>query len=135
MSNAATVNLGTCWGTPGGQDLSTPSYMASGLLGVAEAILRRWSTNPGELIDDPTYGYNLTDLISDDLSPSDISYAQQQAAAQALLDERVLQCSVTITLPVSGALTVVASGLTAAGPFQFVATVTNVGVQLLLVSP
>lgn len=109
--------------------------MASGLQCVAEAVLRRWGTSPGELIDDPTYGYNLTDLVGADLSPADLSYAQQQAAAQAQLDERVLQCTVTITLTVAGLLTVVANVVTAAGPFKMVVSVSAVTTQLLLVSP
>lgn len=134
MSNAA-INLGTCWGTPDGQDLSMPSYMASGLQCVAEAILRRWSTSQGELIDDPNYGYNLTDLINDDLSPTQLAYAAQQAAAQAQLDERVLQCAVQLTLTVAGLLTVVANVITAAGPFQLVLAVSAVTTKILLVSP
>jgi hypothetical protein len=131
----SSVNLGQCWGTPSGSDLSSPSYLATGNLCVAEAVLRRWSTGAGQLIDDPTYGYNLSDLISDDLSPSDLAYAQQQAAAQAELDERVLQATVALTLSVAGALSVVAYLVTAAGPFKLVASVSAVGTQLLLVSP
>lgn len=109
--------------------------MASGNLCVAEAVLRRWSTTRGRLIDDPTYGENLTDCISDDMSSADLAYKQQQLAAQAQLDERVLQCTVTLTLPTTGVLTVVAFVTTAAGPFKLVASVSAVGTQLLLVSP
>jgi phage baseplate assembly protein W len=130
-----TINLGTCWGTPSGQDLSMPSYMASGAQCVAESILRRWSTTQGRLQDDPNYGYNLTDLLSDDLSPADLAYAQQQAAAQAQLDERVLQCKLTLTLSVAGSLDVVAFVTTDAGPFKFIASVSAITTQLLLVSP
>lgn len=112
-----------------------PSYMATGNQCVAEATLRRWSTSQGQLIDDPNYGYNLTDLISSDLSPSDIAYAQQQAAAQAQLDERVLRAVVTITITVAGLLTVVATITTANGPFQLVLAVSAVSTKILLVSP
>ena len=112
-----------------------PAYMASGNQCVAEAILRRWSTDQGRLIDDPTYGYNLTDLISDDLSPQDLAYAQQQASAQAQLDERVLQCVVGLTLTVAGLLTVAATVTTANGPFRLVVSVSATSTQLLLVSP
>lgn len=135
MPSQSAINLGQAWSTPNGSDLSSPAVMASGLQCVAEAILRRWTTSPGELIDDPTYGYNLSDLLSDDLTKAQISYAQQQAGAQAQLDERVLQCTVTITLTVAGLLTVVANVLTAAGPFKMVAAIGAVTTQLLLVSP
>jgi hypothetical protein len=132
MSNTpAVVNLGTCWGTPDGEDLSSPSYMASGNLCVAEAILRRWTTTAGELIDDPNYGRNVTSLISSDLSPQQIAYEQLQLAAEAQKDERVLSATVTLTFGFqSGSLTVNASILTAAGPFQFVASVSAIETTL-----
>lgn len=132
---ASSTNFGTCWGTPNGQDLSMPSYMAKGNQVVAEAILRRWTTSQGQLIDDPNYGYNLTDLISDDLSARDIAYAQQQAAAQAQLDQRVLSATVAISLSVQGVLSVNATIQTANGPFSMVVSVSNVSTSLLLVSP
>jgi phage baseplate assembly protein W len=135
QTSPGVINLGSCWGTPSGQDLSMPSYMATGNQCVAEAILRRWSTSPGQLIDDPTYGYNLTDLVSDDLSSADISYAQQQAASQAKRDERVRNAKVAITLLANGTLQVVGQITTASGPFRLVVSVSSVTTQLLLVSP
>lgn len=132
MSNAA-INFGQCWGCI--SDLSMPSYMAAGNQCVAEAIVRRWSTNQGQLIDDPNYGFNLTDLLSDDLSTRDLAYAQQQAAAEAQKDERVLGATVTITLTVAGLLTIAGTITTAAGPFSMVVSVSAVSTTLLLVSP
>ena len=134
LTPPSALDFGTCWGTPNGQDLSTPSYMASGNLVVAEAVLRRWTTSQGQLIDDPTYGYNLMDLISDDLSPDDLAYAQQQAAAQAQEDERILSASVNLDLSVQGVCNVSAVIVTAQGPFKLVASVSAVGVALLLVN-
>jgi len=133
--NPQAINFGTCWGTPNGQDLSMPSYMATGNQVVAEAILRRWTTGRGQLIDDPNYGFNVLDLLSDDLGKKDIAYAQQQLAAEAEKDERVLSASVTLTLNVQGELKLDATITTAAGPFKFVVAVSAVSVQLLLVSP
>ena len=134
--NPQAINFGTCWGTPNGQDLSMPSYMATGNQVVAEAVLRRWTTSGGQLIDDPNYGsINVLDLISDDLSKKDIHYAQQQLAQEAQKDERVKSASVTLTLTVQGELRIDATIVTAAGPFKFVVLVSAVSVQLLLVSP
>ena len=126
-----TSDLGSCWGTPLGQDLSSPAYMASGLACVAEAVLRRWSTTRGRLIDDPNYGSNLTDLLSKPLGPTDIAYAQQQAAAEAQKDERVLRAQVTLTLSATGVLSVAALITTAAGPFRLVGSVSSAGMQIL----
>jgi phage baseplate assembly protein W len=109
--------------------------MATGNQCVGEAIARRWGTSPGELIDDPYYGYNLSDLIGQDLSPSDLAYAQQQAAAEAQKDERVLACTVTMTLTTAGLLTVIANVRTASGPFQLVLAVSSVSTTILLITP
>lgn len=128
-------DFGTCWGTPDGADLSMPSYMASGNQVVAEAILRRWSTSRGQLIDDPNYGYNVMDLVSDDLGPGDVAYAQQQLAQEAQKDERVKSASVTVTLTGAGLLTITGAIVTAKGPFSLVVAVNAVSVKLLLVSP
>lgn len=134
-SNPSAINFGTCWGTPNGDDLSMPSYMASENQVVAEAILRRWSTSPGQLIDDPNYGFNVMDLVNDDLGPKDIAYAQQQLAQECQKDERVRSASVVVTLSVAGLVTIAATVVTAAGPFKLVVEVSAVSVSLLLVSP
>lgn len=128
----ASLLLGSCWGTPNGQDLSFPSYQASGVRGVAESILRRWSTPRGTLINAPNEGYCITDLLSRPLGPSDITYAQQQLAAAALTDARVLRITVTLTFPASGVLTVAAQGTTRAGPFSLVASVSTITPLVLL---
>ena len=73
MAANPTTNFGGCWGTPSGLDLSMPSYIASGNQAVVEAILRRWTTTRGQLIDDPNYGFNVYDLVSDDLGTTDSS--------------------------------------------------------------
>ena len=135
LTPPSALDFGTCWGTPNGQDLSSPSYMASGNLVVAEAILRRWTTSPGQLIDDQTSGYNLNDLISDDLSDDDLSYAQQQASAQAQGDERVLSAIVVLDLSEDGVCRVDAVIETAQGPFKLVASVSAIGASSLLVNP
>lgn len=133
MSNTSVTNFGTCWSAVA--DLTMPAVMSSGFQVVAEAIIRRWSTSRGELIDDPEYGFNLTDLINDDLSTADVAYAQQQAAAEAQKDQRVLGATVTISLnTVPGVLTITGQMTTAQGPFTLVAAVSAVTVQLLQVS-
>lgn len=128
------VDFGTCWGTPNGQDLSMPSYMAKGFQVVAEAVLRRWSTTRGRLVDDPNYGTNVTDSISDDLSPRDIARLNQSLAAEAQKDERVLKAVVSVTLT-AGVLIVTGAIQTAQGQFKLVVSASQAGVQLLQVSP
>lgn len=131
----AVVNFGTCWGTPGGQDLSSPTYMAKGFQVVGEAIARRWTTPQGRLIDDPNYGRDVTDMIGDDLDRGQLAAEAQQLAAEAEKDERVLSCTVTLDLSVAGALTVRGAVETAAGPFKLVLKASQVSPATLEVSP
>lgn len=129
---AAAINLGSCWSCL--DDLVMPSTMASGARCVAEAIVRRWSTSQGQLIDDPNYGFNLIDLVSSSLTPAQLRRAGQQAGAEAQKDERVLSCAATVTLTVAGLINVVGNVTTANGPFKLVVAVTQVTTTLLLVS-
>lgn len=133
--NPQAINFGTCWGTPSGDDLSMPSYMATGNQVVAEAILRRWSTPRGKLIDDPDYGFCIMDLVSDDLDKRALSYTQQQLSQEAEKDERVRSANVSVVMTPSGVVNINATITTSAGPFRLVAQVTEVSVSLLLVSP
>lgn len=125
------VNLGTCWGTPNGQDISMPSYMSQGFQCLGEAIARRWGTPRGKCPTDPNYGTNASDMINDDLGPKDLSYWQQQLAAEACKDERCLRCNVTVTLT-AGAAMIAGVVTTAAGPFRLVVAVSSVSTTLIL---
>lgn len=129
------VNFGTCWGTPLGQDLSMPSYMATGDQVVIEAVLRRWTTTRGQLIDDPNYGENVWDLVSADLGPRDIARKQIALAAEAQKDERVRRADVTVVMAVTGAVTITARIFTVNGTFKLVLGVSQVTPLTLLVSP
>lgn len=129
------VNFGTGWSTPLGQDLSMPSVMASGNQVVIEAVLRRWTTAQGQLIDDPNYGESVWDLVSDDLGPRDLARKQQRLAAEAQKDERVRRCDVTVTMSVAGLVTITARIFTVNGTFKLVLSVSQVTPLTLLVSP
>jgi hypothetical protein len=125
------IDLGTCWSCI--TDVTTPATLSSGNRCVAEAIARRWGTPRGGLIDDPNYGYDLTDAIGDDLNKSDLAKMAHFAAAEAEKDERVDSADVTIQL--IGAVLIVSGTITTArGPFQLVVSVSNVTVTLLSVS-
>ena len=130
--NTNAINFGSCWGTPGGADISLPSYMATGFQCIGEAVARRWSTSRGQLITDPNYGTNVTDSVGSDFTPQQLAYLQQQLAVEAQKDERVLRCAVTVQLTTPGLLTVVGVITTAAGPFRLVLSVSAVTTTILL---
>jgi|SRR6185312_876793 len=111
-----------------------PSVMVSGNTCVAQAIIRRWSTPRGRLIDDQNYGLDLTGLLSSALTSQDLNTYAKQAGQEAQKDERVLSASVTLSL-IGGVLMVSATIVTANGPFLLVAAVSNVTVTLLQVTP
>ncbi len=125
-------DFGTCWSaTP---YLTMPAIMVTGNRVVAEAIVRRWSTDRGGLIDDANYGFNLLDEVSDDIGLADLPRIGQQAGAEAEKDERVLSCRVTATFN-AGVLSITGTVTTAQGPFQLVVTVDMLTVALLQPTP
>lgn len=125
------TDFGTCWSCT--TDLTIPSQIASGFRAVGEAIVRRWYTPSGTLIDDPDYGYDLTDLIGDDLDANSIAQVSYQAAAEAMKDERVNSCTCTISF-IQGKLTITGAVSTNNGPFKLVAQISDVTVTLLSVT-
>lgn len=108
--------------------------MASGKRAVAEAIARRWGTPRGGLIDDPDYGYDVSDLVNDDLDKATLARVAHFAKAEAEKDERVRSCTVGIVQMIDQSLLVTGTVVTAEGPFQLVVSVSQVTVSLLQVS-
>lgn len=121
-------DFGSCWSCV--TDLTMPATQATGFRVVAEAIARRWQTPRGGLIDDPNYGFDVSDFINADMSKTDIARLAQLAGSEAEKDERVLSCKVTVTLT-GGVLIVTGAVETALGPFQLVVSVSQVTVTLL----
>jgi hypothetical protein len=115
-------------------DMSAEGRAVTGFRVVAEAIARRWMTPRGRLIGYPDYGYDLTQFVNADMSQRDIVALQAGAAAEAEKDSRVVKCDVTATLGSDGLLTVTATVDTAAGPFDLVASVSDITLELLSVS-
>lgn len=128
----ATPDFGSAWSCT--TDLAMPASYASGFRVVAEAILRRWQTPRGGLIDDPNYGFDLSDFIGADLDRSVLANLAHNAGAEAEKDERVLSCQVSATL--AGELLLISGTVeTAEGPFALVVSVSAVTITLLQVTP
>jgi phage baseplate assembly protein W len=116
-------------------DLSSPGTYASGKRAIAEAIARRLQTPRGNLLSDPTYGYDLTAFLDADLGARDIAMITSNAQAECLKDERVAGATVTIALSATGVLVVsIAIDPSVGLPFTFVLSVSQVTVQILQVS-
>lgn len=111
-----------------------PSTIASGNRAIVEAIARRWQTPRGGLVDDPNYGYDLSDFVGDDLNIADVGLIAQMASAEAVKDERVQSCEVTVKRFPNGTMEVTGVGRSAIGPFRLVVGVSQVSVSLLQVT-
>lgn len=123
-----------------GSDLScvndcTPDFAeVTGRILIAQRVARRYITPRGRLIDDPNFGFDMTQFVNDDLSPADIARIRAGAEAEALKDEEVLAASVSIAVSVVGLMIVTVILQDAKGPFTLVLNVSEVTVQILSVS-
>lgn len=152
----ASANFSIATSLPGNANVALPAYghdlscttdldpamvEVDGLVGLSQSLFRRIITPRGTLIDDPNYGFDLTQFLNDDLGPQDVSRIGTQVDAEYLKDERVYQSSTTITIvPLSNATAsgtlVVASLVTpSTGPtFRLVISVSAVTQALLQAS-
>lgn len=115
-------------------DLDTTLSTVSGPMVVVEAVLRRWSTPTGGLLEDPNYGFDLSAYCNADVSPRDVAQLSSSLNAEAEKDERVLECLSTVSLGRDDVLSVTANLTLLDGEeFTLVLAVTAVTVELLRV--
>lgn len=113
-------------------DLDPMGTVVTGRLLLAQALIRRWTTPRGRLLDDPNYGYAVTDEINDDLGPADISNIAANMDAEAVKDERVVSSATTVTFSSStGILNTTSLINDGPGPFPLVLAISSVTVTIL----
>lgn len=111
-------------------DVDDNLSVVGGSTALAQAALRRLSTNRGSLFYDSEYGYSLSARVNDTVDERSIFETTAGVRAELERDERVLTADVTVTS--SGeALAVVAVLETIEGPFRLVLRATEVTVELL----
>lgn len=115
-------------------DCTDEYAVVSGRTCLAQALARRLVTARGGLIDDPNYGFDLTQFLNADMSPTDIAQAESGTEAECLKDERVLAADATVAVTPAQALIVTITITEADGPFSLVLAVSDVTVQLLTVT-
>jgi hypothetical protein len=112
-------------------DLDPAMAEISGRLLLAQACARRIITPRGGLIDDPNYGYDITQFLNDDLSPSDLARIASGIDGELVKDERVFASSTTVNFALN-TLTIATTMTPSAGPtFALVLAVSNVTVAIL----
>ena len=69
---------------------------AAGQKILANALSRRFATNPGTYFTDPNYGLNLEDIIGKGITSDSLGTLMLAIKSQAEEDERVLQAEATV---------------------------------------
>ncbi len=115
-------------------DLDPGMLEVDGLTCLGQALFRRITTPRGQVIDDPNYGFDVTQFLNDDLAQSDLARIAAGVDAEFLKDERVYRSSTTVTLLLN-TLTVSCLVTPTQGPaFALVVSANQVTAQLLLTS-
>lgn len=101
---------------------------------ISQRIARRLQTPNGALAvigDDPDFGFDVRQFVNGKFGPSQLGAAQSIVQAEVEKDEEVSSATVTITLGAAGALSIVISGTSAAGPFSFTMAVGQLTVDVV----
>lgn len=111
----------------------------TGLTLLLQAIANRLSTPRGSLLDDEDYGYDLREFVSNEIDLTNdrtLIEIQSGARSQALKDDRVEACAVTVTFePTARRLTVSLRGTSSEGPFDLTLGVSALTVEILQGGP
>lgn len=117
--------------TPDAADLDPLGTLVTGARALGQALARRLVTPRGGLLDDPSYGYDLRQLVGDVLDPLALETVRAEVLDQLRADERVDDASVTVTQPTRTSVRVEALVSAAAGPFRLVIAVSAVTSEIL----
>jgi hypothetical protein len=109
-------------------DIQPVNGTAEDFVNLALRIARRLDTPLGQLIDDPTYGYDLKAALNSKLTRAGMSVIQNEINAQVELDSAVHSCQSALT---PGSLDVELALDTVAGPFPLVLRASDVTVAIL----
>jgi hypothetical protein len=113
-------------------DLDPGMGEASGILGVKQACYRRLITQRGQLLGDPSYGLDVRDFLSAEVTATALAQIPGTVDAELLKDERVASSSTVATWDArTSRLRLAITIETAAGPFTMTLAVDNVAAVLL----
>lgn len=107
--------------------------MVSERTALVQAIVRRFQTRRGTLVDDPDYGLDLTGWVGKRTDQPQLFAWQQALQAEARKDQRVRSARARMITTPSGGLRFTLTLETAEGPFSLTLEVSEVSVDLLSV--
>ena len=102
---------------------------------LAQALVRRWQTPRGMLLDDPDYGTDLCEFLNEDVDELTLVRFRSEVRSEALKDERVIDCTIVSSTfsRETGRLTFEISIDASESLLRLVVAVTDVTVSLLSV--
>lgn len=130
-----TTDYGSDISTPDAVDLDPLGTLVTGARALGQALARRLVTSRGSLLDDPSYGYDLRQLVGDVLGPLALETVRAEVLDQLRADERVDDAAVTVTQPTRTSVRVEAVVSAAAGPLRLVLSVSAVSSEILALEP
>lgn len=109
-------------------DAAFSELPATGALIIAQAVVRRFLTPRGGLLDDADYGLDLRSYCNRGVTQQDLRTLQSRCVAEALKDERVLSARIDVATDLASVLSVrvlITPSDPALGPFTFVLAVSD----------
>lgn len=124
------TDFGSDFSCLGGLNPQFPVVTGNTLLG--QALANRLQVPRGGLFYDKNYGTDIRGYLNSPMTPAILGQMSNDAQAECLKDERVLQVAATPVFD-SGSSTVnlTITGISANGPFTFILSVSDVSVTLL----
>jgi hypothetical protein len=117
-------------------DLTSDCAEVAGVTGWLQSLCRRLQ---GTLFYDPDYGYDLVDMLDDEVKISDLDAVGADIDTEFLKDERTLSSSTDVVKSVTNgavvSLKVTSRVRSALGPFTLTLGVDNVTVTILSITP
>jgi hypothetical protein len=114
----------------GSFDPDPMGQQVTGRLLLSQALVRRITTPRGRLLDDPSYGYDVSGELGDDVAPNVAGRIAANIDAEFTKDERVVSSSTVATFN-SGVLDTTTTVTDGAGPFKLVLAISGVTVAIL----
>jgi len=113
--------------------IPTTFEMATERTALVQAIVRRFQTRRGTLVDDPDYGLDVTDWVGKRTDTAQLFAWQQALQGEVLKDERIQSARARLTLTPQGGLRFTLALATAQGPFLLTLQVSDLSIELLSV--
>ena len=122
-------------------DLDPYFSLVGGIQSLAQDMFHRLISPPGSVPGAPDFGFDCRSMLNQSMTNTTLALIQSEMTIQLQADERVQSASVALTFDFNtNALTITATVLPlnpqlSPQPFQFIASISSIGANLLSISP